>query len=77
MNGLARINVELTSRCSKSCFMCGRRKLDNTNVEWGDMPIDMVALIARQTPPKPFFVQFHWNGEPLLYPKLGHAFSLF
>ena len=27
-NGLTTVNVELTSRCNKSCWMCGRRKVD-------------------------------------------------
>ena len=44
---------------------------------WGDMPFDMVTKIAHQTPPKPFLVQFHWNGEPLLYPRFGDAIDAF
>jgi MoaA/NifB/PqqE/SkfB family radical SAM enzyme len=28
LNGLGNINIELTSRCNKSCWMCGRRKVE-------------------------------------------------
>ena len=28
LNGLGNINIELTSRCDKSCWMCGRRKVE-------------------------------------------------
>ena len=77
--GLSFINVELTSRCNKSCWMCGRRKMEKdfphlTN--WGDMPKEMVYEISKQVP-KGIVVQFHNNGEPLLYPDLGLALSYF
>ena len=40
-NGLAVVNVELTSRCNKDCWMCGRRKVDREYPEivmnYGDM----------------------------------------
>jgi len=82
MNGLSRINVELTSRCQKACWCCGRRKIEakRPGVErpvWGDMDLSMVASIARQVPAKPFVVQFHWNGEPLLYDWLDTALGYF
>ena len=79
MNGLGFINVELTSRCNKSCWMCGRRKLEREHPElcdWGDMEFDMVEKIADQVP-EGIIVQFHNSGDPLLYPYLGHALSLF
>jgi len=79
LHGLASINVELTSRCDKSCWMCGRRKIERDHPEkanWGDMPIGMVADIASQTPPG-ITVQLHNNGEPLLYPDLKKAIDLF
>lgn len=85
-NGLANINVELTSRCNKGdgtlgsgCWMCGRRKLEKKHpelCEWGDMPTGMVAEISRSVP-EGIVIQFHNNGEPLLYPDLGWALSLF
>jgi len=79
MNGLGFINIELTSRCNKVCSMCGRRKLERDypdKVNWGDMPYEMVEEIATQIP-KGIVVQFHNNGEPLMYPHLGAALSLF
>ena len=79
MNGLAFLNIELTSKCDKSCWMCGRRKLERDYPElcnWGDMPKEMVSEISKQTP-KDIVVQFHNNGESLLYPDLGWALSLF
>lgn len=78
--GLSTINVELTSRCNKACWMCGRRKIERDYPDlvggYGDMDFDMVQKIADQLPPD-IVVQFHNNGEPLLYPKLGEALSLF
>ena len=79
MYGLSSINVELTSRCNKSCWMCGRRKIEKERPElanWGDMPLGMVEEIASQVPPG-IFVQLHNNGEPLLYPDLGEAIDFF
>jgi len=79
MNGLAHINIELTSRCNKSCWMCGRRKLERNYpelVNWGDIPFDMLKLIAKQIPAG-VVVQLHWNGEPTLYPELKQAIRLF
>jgi len=82
MYGLSTINIELTSRCNKpgsGCFMCGRRKLERDYPEkcdFGDMPFEMVIKIAMQVPAG-VVVQFHWNGEPLLYPQLGEALKMF
>jgi len=79
MYGLSGVNIELTSRCQKSCWMCGRRKLEREHPEkcdWGDMPFDMVQNLSEEIP-KGVFVQFHWNGEPLMYPKLLDALTLF
>lgn len=79
MNGLACINIELTSRCNKSCWMCGRRKQERDypdQCNWGDMPYEMVESIRKQLP-EGITVQFHNNGEPLLYERLGDALRLF
>lgn len=79
LNGLASLSVELTSRCQKTCAMCGRRQVERDYphlVNWGDMDFDLVANIANQLPPD-IVVQFHDNGEPLLYPDLGAALSRF
>jgi len=78
--GLAVVNIELTSRCNKDCWMCGRRKIDREYPElafqYGDMSFDILETIARKLPPS-LLIQFHSNGEPLLYPYLGSAFYLF
>jgi radical SAM protein with 4Fe4S-binding SPASM domain len=79
MNGLSFLHLELTSRCNKSCAMCGRRKMEREHSElcnWGDMPYDMVRFIHYQTP-KGITVQFHNNGDPLCYPYLGRALLCF
>ena len=79
MDGLGFLNIELTDRCSKVCGMCGRRKWDREHpnkVDYGDMPYEMVEEIARQVP-KGVTIQYHWNGDPLLYPRLGDALSLY
>ncbi len=78
--GLANVNVELTSRCNKNCWMCGRRKIDREYpelaLEYGDMDFELVKRIAEQLPPG-IVVQLHNNGEPLLYPRFGDAVKLF
>ncbi len=80
MNGLSVINIELTSKCNKSCWMCGRRKIERDYPElklaYGNMDFSLVKKIANQLPPG-IIVQFHNNGEPLLYPKFGKAVALF
>lgn len=79
MNGLTTVNVELTSRCNKSCWMCGRRKIERDFpklANWGDMDFKLVKKIAKQLP-KGIVVQFHNNGESTLYPRFGEAVKLF
>ncbi len=79
-DGLTTVNVELTSRCNKNCWICGRRRVDKVYPEiamkYGDMDFGLVESIARQLPDG-IVVQFHDNGEPLLYPRLGDALRLF
>lgn len=79
-NGLTVVNVELSSRCNKNCWMCGRRKLDRDYPEialkYGDMDFELVKKIAKQLPPD-IVVQLHNNGESTLYPKFGKALKLF
>lgn len=78
--GLTTINVELTSRCNKNCWMCGRRRIDREfseiTMNYGDMDFDLVKRIAQQLPPN-IVVQLHNNGEPLLFPRFGEAATLF
>ncbi len=79
-NGLTTINIELTNRCNKSCWMCGRRKIDRDFPElalkYADMDFSLIRLIAEELPPG-IVVQFHSNGEGMLYPRFGEAARLF
>jgi len=79
-NGLSTINIELTSRCNKDCWMCGRRKIEKhypeIKMNFGDMDFNLVKKIEKQLPDN-IVIQFHNNGEPLLYPRFGEAVSLF
>jgi len=79
-NGLTTVNVELTSRCNKNCWMCGRRKIDRDYPEiamkYGDMELELAESIAKQLP-EGIIVQLHNNGEPLLYPQFRKAAGLF
>lgn len=79
-DGLTTVNVELSSRCNKNCWMCGRRKIDREYPEiamnYGDMDFKLVEKIAKQLPPG-IVVQLHNNGESTLYPRFGEAAKLF
>lgn len=79
-NGLTTVNVELTNRCNKNCWMCGRRKIDREYPEsalnYGNMDFDLVESIAKQLPDS-IVVQLHNNGEPLMYPRFKAAAKLF
>lgn len=60
--------------------MCGRRKVDRDYPElaldYGDMNFEMLKHIAGQIPDN-IVVQFHRDGEALLYPRFGDAMRLF
>src|SRR3990167_8779999 len=79
-NGLSTVNVELTSRCNKKCWMCGRRKVDREYpqiaMKYGDMNFELAKSIAGQLQ-EGIVIQLHDNGEPLLYPRFGEAIGLF
>ena len=79
-HSLANVNVELTNRCNKKCWMCGRRKVEKDYpdlvLKYGDMGFELVEKIASQLPPN-IMVQLHNNGEGLLYPRFGEAAKLF
>lgn len=78
--GLSNVNIELTSRCNKTCWMCGRRKVDRDYpglaLDYGDMDFELVRKVADQLPYN-IVVQLHNNGEALLYPRFGDAVKLF
>ena len=80
LTGFSTINVELTSRCNKNCWMCGRRKVDREypelTLEYGDMDFNLLQPIVEQLP-EGIVVQFHRDGDALLYPRLGDALRLF
>ena len=81
LNGLSTVNIELTNKCNKSCFMCGRRKIEknypNLALTYNqEMDLNLLDLISYQIPTK-IVIQFHSNGEPLLYSQLGKALDLF
>jgi radical SAM protein with 4Fe4S-binding SPASM domain len=60
--------------------MCGRRKIDKEfpeiSLRYGDMDFELAKSISNQLP-KNIVVQFHSNGEGLLYPRFGEVVSLF
>jgi radical SAM protein with 4Fe4S-binding SPASM domain len=58
--------------------MCGRRKMEKEHPElcdWGDMSFFVVQEISEQI--EDVIVQFHWNGEPLLYLYLSDTIQCF
>ncbi len=59
--------------------MCGRRKMEKdfpSLANWGDIDYGLIQEIANQVP-KGIVVQLHNNGEPLMFPDLGWALSLY
>jgi hypothetical protein len=80
MTGLSTINIEISSKCNKKCHICGRRKRDKeyppTADTYGFMDFPLLKSIANQVPAGTV-VQFHNNGEGLLYPRFGEAVQLF
>ena len=76
LSGLSIINCELTSHCNKtSCWMCSRRTALPDTI-YGDMDFDLLISIKSQLP-EGIVIQFHGNGEPLLYPLFAEAMSWF
>jgi len=79
-NGLLNVNIELSSRCNKNCWCCGRRKIDRDYPEiamnYGDMDYDLAVKISKQLPNN-IVVQFHNNGESLLHPRFGDIIKLY
>ena len=63
------LNIELTTRCNKSCHFCGRAAARKAGtLELGDMDIKLFEHILSQY--HGAIIQFHRDGEPLLYPYL-------
>jgi radical SAM protein with 4Fe4S-binding SPASM domain len=59
--------------------MCGRRKLEKDYPElcnWGNISWNIIEKLVKEIP-KGIIIQFHFNGEPLLYPELKHVLKLF
>lgn len=68
------LTIELTNRCNKSCWFCGRaEKRKNNELELGDMDVGLFKKIIKQY--KGDILQFSRDGDPLLYENLidiGH-----
>jgi radical SAM protein with 4Fe4S-binding SPASM domain len=82
MNFPTVINIELTSACNKGCFMCGRRKKEKEDPAYYDkysqhMPFPLLEKLAKELKGKQVLLQFHWDGDPTVYPRLGDALKLF
>jgi hypothetical protein len=77
LTALSQINIELTSRCNKSCYFCGHQNiLVNTALEYGDIDLALLVKISCELPPG-IIVQFHRDGEPLYYPYFKEAMGIF
>ena len=51
LNGLSQVNIELTSRCEKSCHFCGHQDPEiNKSLEYGDMDIGLLRKIHAELP---------------------------
>lgn len=82
MNFPTVLNIELTNICNKNCHMCGRRKRERKDPSFykkysKNMPFETVEKIASQIKDKGILIQFHWDGDPMVYPRLGDALKLF
>jgi MoaA/NifB/PqqE/SkfB family radical SAM enzyme len=71
-NIFSHLNIELTSRCNKTCWMCGRREREKLygDQQYGDIALEVALKIAGEVPQNTV-VAFHNNGEPLLYDPLA------
>lgn len=79
LGGLAQLNIELTSRCSKrtACFMCGHQSQQvNPNLTFGDMDFVLLEKISKQVP-SGVIISFHRDGDSVDYPRLADALDLF
>lgn len=74
-----KLNIELTNKCNKNCWICGRREREKLYPDLynKDIDFDLLYLIKKQIEGDRRLLQFHNNGEPLLYPRFGEALDLF
>ena len=77
-DGLSVVNIEITTRCNKHCWMCWRTKQKKKSPLYigADMETSMLEPLAGQLPSN-IIVQFHINGEPLVHANFGKAISFF
>jgi len=78
LDALSQLSIELSARCNKTCYFCGHQ---NANVnpailQAGDMDFALLERIAKQVPCG-IIVQFHRDGEPMIYLQLRQALGLF
>lgn len=79
LSGLAQINLELSSRCDKHnlCAFCGHQdSAINAGLVYGDIDFDLLSDIRQQLDTG-VVIQFHRDGDPLVYPRLRDALDLF
>lgn len=82
MPGLSVLNIELCSKCNKDCWMCGRRKVDceypEVKMNYGEMDLDLLRQIRFDLEGSYYtLIQFHKDGEPLMYSHLEEALKMF
>lgn len=70
------LNIELTNDCNMACDFCSRAKTrTDGSMEIGHMSMGLIKDIERQFSGS--IVQFHRDGEPLLYEHLWSVGQLF
>lgn len=76
--GLAKLNIELTSKCDKRhlCAFCGHQDPWVNPITYGDMDFALLEQIRNQLLPG-ILISFHRDGEPTAYPRLADALDLF
>jgi len=76
--GLSQINLELSAVCDKHtfCSFCGHQDNAINPQKKGVMDFDFLGSIQAQLPVG-IVVQFHRDGEPTAYQRLGEALGMF
>lgn len=67
------IQIEITNKCNLDCAMCPRK---NFGLVYEDMKPDVLKRVAEKIPSSSEVILTGW-GEPLLYPAISEAVSLF